>query len=209
MPGRFYPVVDDAAWVRRVVRAGAQLVQLRIKAGPDGTLDRDRLGHEVWSAEAACREHGATLVLNDHWRLAIDRKLSFLHLGQEDLDDADLPAIRRAGLRLGVSTHSAEELDRALSVAPDYVALGPVWPTTLKVMPWAPQGTDRLSDWKRRLGDVPLVAIGGVTLERVPACLEAGADAVAVVSDVTRAADPDDRARRWAQACGDLPPAAA
>ena len=190
LPGRFYPVVDSAAWVGRMAAAGARLIQLRAKQA-----DGPALRQEVRAARDACAAHGAVLVLNDHWQAAIDEAVSFLHLGQEDLDGADLAAIRAAGIRLGVSTHSRQELDRALSVRPDYVALGPIWKTTLKAMPWAPQGLDRLIDWKRRLGGTPLVAIGGVTLERAPSCLRAGADAVAVVSDVTNSKDPDARAR--------------
>lgn len=188
LPGRVYPVVDSADWVRRMVSAGAGLIQLRSKQ-PDGPA----LRQEIRAAVAAC----PALVLNDHWQAAIDEGVGFVHLGQEDLDTADLPAIRRAGIRLGVSTHSDDELERALSVHPDYVALGPIWPTTLKVMPWAPQGLDRLADWKTRLGAIPLVAIGGITLERAPSCLQAGADAVAVVSDITANADPEARARAW------------
>lgn len=191
-PGRFYPVVDSAGWVSRMAAAGARLIQLRTKQadGPD-------LRAVVRDARDACAAHGALLVLNDHWRAAIEESVGFLHLGQEDLNDADLAAIRAAGIRLGVSTHSRDELDRALSVRPDYVALGPIWKTTLKAMPWSPQGLDRLADWKRRLGGIPLVAIGGITLERAPSCLRAGADCVAVVSDVTGSADPDARARAF------------
>ncbi len=198
LPGRFYPVVDSAAWVERMAASGVKLIQLRWKGS-----DSNRLRQEAEAAQESCRRHGATLVLNDHWALAIVLGIDFIHLGQEDLDVADLPAIRAAGLRLGVSTHSDAELDRALSVRPDYVALGPVWPTTLKKMPWAPQGVERLGAWKARLGAVPLVAIGGVTLERVPSCLDAGADAVAVVSDVVANADPEARARAWLAATGE------
>jgi len=201
LPGRFYPVLDSADWVGRMVAAGARLVQLRIKQPDDATL-RD----EVRRAHQACQRAGATLVLNDHWQAALEEGIGFLHLGQEDLDTADLAAIRRGGLRLGVSTHSEEELERALSVSPDYVALGPVWPTTLKKMPWAPQGTERLGLWKRQIGACPLVAIGGITLERAPSCIAAGADAVAVVSDVTRNPDPEARARGWIETLDAAPP---
>ncbi len=200
LPGRFYPVVDSADWVRRMAVVGARLVQLRNKS-PDGPALRD----QIRTAKAACDHHGACLVLNDHWQAAIDEKIGFLHLGQEDLDAADLPAIRRAGIRLGISTHSDAEFDRALSVAPDYVALGPIWPTTLKKMPWAPQGLQRIGDWKRRLGAVPLVAIGGITLQRAPSCLQAGADAVAVVSDVVADPEPEARARAWIEVTGSIP----
>jgi thiamine-phosphate pyrophosphorylase len=191
LPSRFYPVVPDLSWVRRLV-PGAKLIQLRLKDAPEAELRR-----QAAEAAAVCRAHGALLVLNDAWRVAIDLRLDAVHLGQEDLMEADLPAIRAAGLRLGLSTHSEAELDTALAAAPDYVALGPVYPTTLKVMPWAPQGLDRLGQWKRRIGALPLVAIGGITLQRAPGCLQAGADAVAVVSDVTGHAAPEQRAGEW------------
>ena len=192
LPGRFYPVVDSAGWVRRMAVAGARLIQLRTKQA-----DGPALRQQVRDARDACAAHDAVLVLNDHWQAAIEERVGFVHLGQEDLDGADLAAIRDSGIGLGVSSHSREELDRALSVRPDYVALGPIWKTTLKQMPWAPQGLDRLTEWKRRLGGIPLVAIGGITLERAPSCLRAGADCVAVVSDVVAHDDPDARARAF------------
>ena len=194
LPSRFYPVVPNVDWVRRLV-PGARLIQLRLKDAPEPELRR-----QAAEAAALCRAHGALLVLNDFWRVAIDLRLDAVHLGQEDLQDADLAAIRAAGLRLGISTHGEAELDAALAAAPDYVALGPVYPTTLKVMPWAPQGLDRLGQWKRRIGALPLVAIGGITLERAPGCLRAGADCVAVVSDVLAHAAPEQRARDWREA---------
>ncbi|EHL99903.1 thiamine-phosphate diphosphorylase [Acetobacteraceae bacterium AT-5844] len=192
LPSRFYPVVPDAGWVARLAAAGARLIQLRIKDATPAEILR-----QAAEAAEACRTHGAHLVLNDHWEAAIALKLEWLHLGQEDLDTADLAAIRAAGLRLGVSTHSDAELERALTVDPDYVALGPIYPTTLKVMPWRPQGLERLGTWRQRLGGRPLVAIGGITLERAPGCVAAGADSVAVVSDVTGHPAPEQRARDW------------
>jgi len=188
----FYPVVDSAAWVRRLVGAGARLIQLRIKQKPEETLRT-----EIREALALCRAAGATLVVNDYWELAIDEGADFLHLGQEDLDGADLKAIRAAGIRLGVSTHDHAELDRALSVDPHHVALGPIWPTILKQMPFAPQGLERIGEWKRLIGNRPLVAIGGLTPERARLCLQAGADVTAVVNDVLGAPDPEERAREW------------
>ena len=192
LPGRFYPVVESAAWVARMAGVGARLIQLRIKLA-----DGPELRAQVRSAAASCAATGATLVLNDHWQAAIEEGVGFVHLGQEDLDTADLQAIARAGLRLGVSTHSDAELERALSVVPDYIALGPIWPTTLKQMPWAPQGLERLGEWRTRLRGTPLVAIGGISLDRAPSCLAAGADAVAVVSDVVANPEPEARARAW------------
>jgi thiamine-phosphate pyrophosphorylase len=169
-----------------------KLVQLRIKDQPEAALRT-----QIAAARRLCAAAGAQLIVNDHWRLAIEAGCDFVHLGQEDLDAADVPAIRRHGLRLGLSTHDAAELDRALGFAPDYVALGPVFPTSLKAMAWAPQGIGRVTDWKRRAGATPLVAIGGLTPERGRCVLEAGADSAAVVTDVLRHADPAARVGAW------------
>ncbi|MFD1331067.1 thiamine phosphate synthase [Methylopila musalis] len=188
----FYPVVDSADWVARLTAVGARLIQLRVKDKPRGEIYG-----EVRRALGLCAASGATLVVNDYWDIAIDEGASVLHLGQEDLDGADLKAIRAAGIRLGVSTHTPEELDRALSVDPHHVALGPIWPTILKKMPFPPQGLERIGEWKRRIGDRPLVAIGGLTPDRATQCLAAGADVVAVVNDVLGNADPEARAREW------------
>ena len=191
---RFYPVVPNAAWVARLVPAGARFIQLRIKDQPDMELRR-----QVREAQAVCAAHGAQLIVNDYWRIAIDERCPWVHLGQEDLVDADVKAIRRAGLLLGVSTHDHAELEKARAVDPDYVALGPIWPTLLKKMPWAPQGLDRIGEWKRRVGKKPLVAIGGLTLERAKLCLAAGADSAAVVGDIVNHADPIGQTRAWLQ----------
>ena len=188
----FYPIVDSAAWVARLVPAGARLIQLRIKERSDAFILA-----EVRHALAICAAADAQLVVNDHWRIAIDAGADFVHLGQEDLDGADIAVIRSRGIRLGVSTHDHIELDRALSVDPDYVALGPIYPTTLKAMRFGPQGLDRIGEWRRLVGRRPLVAIGGITLDRAPLCLTAGADCVSVVSDVVGHADPAARARAW------------
>ena len=189
---RVYPIVDSAGWVARLVASGAKLVQLRIKSDHQPSLRA-----AIRAARTDCAAAGATLVVNDHWRLAIEEGVGAVHLGQEDLVDADRDAIAGAGALLGISTHSETELDRALALAPDYVALGPIYPTTLKQMPWAPQGLARVTAWKQRLAGVPLVAIGGITLERAPGCLAAGADCVAVVSDILSAPAPEQRLRAW------------
>ncbi|MFC0342232.1 thiamine phosphate synthase [Paracoccus niistensis] len=194
---RFYPIFESADWVACALAVGVRMVQLRIKDTPE-----DALRTEITRARDLAQDAGAILVVNDHWRLAIELGCDWLHLGQEDLDEADLPAIRAAGLRLGLSTHDGAELDRALSVRPDYVALGPVWPTILKKMPWAPQGLDRVAEWKRRVGDVPLVAIGGLTPERGRAALDAGADVASAVTDITLNPDPEARMREWLQVTG-------
>lgn len=194
---RFYPIFDNLRWLERTLPLGVKLVQLRIKEMPEPEL-RDAIA----AARDLARAHGTILVVNDYWRLAIDLGCDWVHLGQEDLDTADVPAIRRAGIRLGVSTHDHAELDRALSLQPDYVALGPVYPTILKKMRWHEQGLARVTEWKRLIGDIPLVAIGGMSVERARGAFEAGADIVSAVTDITLNADPEARARAWLAATG-------
>ena len=194
---RFYPIFDTADWIARALPLGVKLVQLRVK---DRSEDETRA--EIIRARDLCRDAGADLVVKDYWRTAIDEGCDFIHLGQEDLDDADLPAIRRAGLRLGVSTHDDEELERGLSTDPTYIALGPVYPTILKKMKWTEQGLDRVTEWKARVGRTPLCAIGGMTVERAAGALEAGADIVSAVTDITLNEDPEARMRAWLEATG-------
>ena len=193
---RFYPIFDNLDWLTRALPLGVKLVQLRIK-------DRaaEALRGDIRAGLALARAHGAALVINDHWQLAIDEGADWLHLGQEDLDEADLPVIRRAGLKLGVSTHDHAELDRALALSPDYVALGPVYPTILKAMKWEQQGLERVTEWKRLVGDIPLCAIGGMSVERAPGAFKAGADLVSAVTDITLNPDPEARMRDWLQVC--------
>ena len=188
-PMGFYPVVPDAAWVERLLAWGVRTVQLRVKAG---TLDPHLLRSEIGRAVAAGRAvPGAQVFINDHWQLAIAAGAFGVHLGQEDLDTADLAALRRAGLRLGVSSHTPAEMSRAHAVQPSYVAIGPVYPTTLKAMRYDAVGLERLREWTRRYQPrYPVVAIGGISLERAPGVWACGVDSLAVVSGVTQAADP-------------------
>jgi thiamine-phosphate pyrophosphorylase len=192
MLDRFYPIVDSAGWVARLVPAGVKLVQLRIK-----DLAEAEVARQVREARLVCRQHGAQLIVNDYWQIALDEGCDYIHLGQEDLAGADLKKIRQAGVRVGVSTHDRAELEKALLVDPDYVALGPVYPTKLKQMPWAPQGVARVTEWKRLIGGRPLVAIGGLTIERALLCLKAGADSAAVVGDIVTHTDPVAQAKAW------------
>ncbi len=192
---RFYPIFDHSDWIRRMLPLGVKLVQLRIKDQPD-----DAVRHEIDQSQALCRKHGAVLVVNDYWQAAIDAGCDWVHLGQEDLDDADLTAIRKAALKLGVSTHDDDELERVLSMDPDYVALGPVYPTILKKMKWHQQGLPRVTEWKARVGDTPLVAIGGMSVERAAGVFNAGADIVSAVTDITLNADPETRVQQWIEA---------
>ncbi|MDL2408092.1 thiamine phosphate synthase [Rhizobium calliandrae] len=148
-------------------------------------------------AKAVCVAHGCQLIVNAYWQLSIEEGCDFIHFCQEDLAVADLAAIREAGLKLGVSTHDEAELATALAARPDYVALGPIYPTALKAMPWPPQGLDRIGEWKARIGNTPLVAIGGLTVERIAGVFENGADSAAVITDITRNSDPEQRTLAW------------
>jgi len=167
---RFYPIFDSADWIARMLPLGIRLVQLRIKDRPEPELRA-----EIRRARDLCAASACTLIVNDHWRLAI----------------------RAAGMRLGVSTHDGAELAAALAARPDYVALGPIHPTILKAMKWAPQGVARLTEWKARIGDLPLVAIGGFTPARAAPAFAAGADIVSAVTDITLNPDPEGRVRAW------------
>lgn len=188
----FYLIVDSADWIDRLVPLGVKLVQLRMKDSTDTELRT-----AIRRAKTVCSAHGCQLIINDYWRVAIEEGCDFVHLGQEDLAEADVAAIRGSGLKLGLSTHDATELETALVAAPDYVALGPVWPTILKKMKWAPQGLEKVRDWKTRVGALPLVAIGGINIDRIDGVFAHGADSAAVVTDITLNADPEARTREW------------
>ena len=188
----FYPIVPDVAWLKRLVPLGVRTVQLRIMDAPAGAIR-----HDIEEALAVCRTGDCQLIVNDFWREAIDAGADFVHLGQEDLAAADLGAIRTAGVKLGLSTHSEEELETALAANPDYVALGPVYETKLKAMKWAPQGLERVTAWKQTVGAMPLVGIAGITVERAPGVIAAGADSVAVITDFLTHPDPQARVREW------------
>ncbi len=189
---RFYPIVPDVSWLERVVPLGVKLVQLRVK---DATAAE--VAVQARRAAIICRDNGCQLILNDYWEVALDTGIDFIHLGQDDLRKADLEAIKLAGIKLGISTHDDAELASALEAEPDYVALGPIYETKLKAMPWAPQGLERIKEWRKKIGPLPLVAIGGLTPERAPTVIEAGADSLAVITDFLTAADPESRIQQW------------
>lgn len=195
----FYLIVDSADWIERLVPSGVKLVQLRMKDVDDATLRR-----HIRRARTVCADRDCQLVINDHWRIAIEEGCDFIHLGQEDLVDADLAAIRTGGLKLGLSSHDGDELRTALAAKPDYIALGPVYPTILKQMKWAPQGLEKLTLWKREIGHLPLIAIGGLRPDRLPGVFAAGADCAAVVTDITLNPEPEARTREWLAATESL-----
>jgi len=192
---RFYPIFDRADWLPRMLPLGVKLVQLRIKDQP-----LDVVRSDIKIAKKLCADHNCELVINDYWEIAMDEGCDFIHLGQEDMDTADMAAIQKAGIRFGLSTHDETELDRALSYNPEYVALGPVYPTILKKMKWTEQGLDRVTEWKKMVGDTPLVGIGGMSVERASGVFDAGADIVSVVTDITLNTNPEARLTQWVNA---------
>jgi len=175
-------------------------VQLRIK-----DLSGQALLDTLSAAKTLCDERNCLLIVNDHWQAAIETGCQYVHLGQEDLDTADLRAIKVAGVQIGISTHDDVELARALALQPDYIALGPIYPTQSKSLHWSAQGLAKVTEWKARIGERPLVAIGGITLERAPSVLAAGADSIAVIGAVVNAADPLAASREWLTVCADAP----
>lgn len=189
---RFYPIVPDIDWLERLVPLGVETIQLRMKDMPEAEVLA-----EASAALAFAATHRCQLILNDYWEVAVRIGCDAVHLGQEDLRAADLTAIRAAGIRIGISTHCVEELETALAAQPDYVALGPIYPTRLKKMPWQPQGLARVAEWKERIGDVPLVGIGGITPDLAGGVIAAGADSVAVITDFMSNSNPEDRVRCW------------
>lgn len=193
-PIGFYPVVPTADWVERLLGWGVRTIQLRAKTADHSA---EALEREVRAAIKVGRAvPGAQVFINDHWQLALAAGAYGVHLGQEDLETADIGALHRAGMRLGLSTHTPAELARAHAVQPSYLAIGPIYPTTLKVMPYEPVGLERLKAWAPHAAPYPVVAIGGISLERLPGVMACGVDGVAVVSAVTLAADPQRAALR-------------
>ncbi|MGG1945893.1 thiamine phosphate synthase [Trinickia sp. NRRL B-1857] len=191
-----YPVVPSAQWVERLLALGVKTVQLRMK---DATPEQ--LEMQIAQAVAAGRRHDARVFINDYWREAARAGAYGVHLGQEDLDTADLDAIAQAGLRLGLSTHGYYEMLRALHYRPSYLAFGAVFPTGTKTVATAPQGLARLERYVRLLGShIPLVAIGGIDASRLSAVLETGVGSVALVSAITAAADPEQAVAQLQQA---------
>jgi len=190
-----YAVLPDAAWVGRMARAGVPTVQLRFKSDDAAAIER-----EVQSAVDAVQGTGALLFINDHWQVAIAAGAYGVHLGQEDLDalsDESLARLRASGVRLGVSTHGYAEMVRADKVSPSYIAMGAVYPTTLKKMATAPQGVARLGAYARLLRGYPQVGIGGIDAVRLPEVLATGVGSVAVVRALVAAENPELTAAQW------------
>lgn len=186
-----YPVVDRAEWIDRLLPLGIRTIQLRIK-----DLAGKALEDQIKQAVCTAHRYGAFLFVNDHWQAAIQHDAYGVHLGQDDLDEQALTALFEAGLRLGISTHSATEIARASAWSPSYIAIGTVFQSpskSFKVEPLGVEGFRRL----RALTPGPVVAIGGITHRTAPSLLAAGADGLAVISDLTTAPDLPQRIREW------------
>jgi hydroxymethylpyrimidine kinase/phosphomethylpyrimidine kinase/thiamine-phosphate diphosphorylase len=186
-----YPVVDRAEWITRLASTGVSTMQLRVK-----DLSGDDLEAEIQRAIELGVKHNCRLFINDYWQLAIKHNAYGVHLGQEDLNDANINEIKKAGLRLGLSTHCHYEVARAHSYKPSYIACGPVYHTTTKDMPWVPHGLEGLTYWRNVL-QYPLVAIGGINTERFGPVAKTGVDSVAMITAITLANKPSDVASEF------------
>lgn len=188
----FYLILDNADWIERLVPLGVKLVQLRFKSDQN-----DLICEEINRAKIICEKYDCQLIVNDYWQAAIDLKCDYIHLGQEDLDTADIKAIKKAGIKFGISTHDEKELERALSLKPNYIALGPIFNTTTKIVGHEPQGFKKITRWKQLISDLPLIAIGGITLEKAGDIFQAGANSIAIISDITKNTSPEERVNTW------------
>jgi thiamine-phosphate pyrophosphorylase len=189
-----YAVLPDAQWVARMAQAGVTTVQLRFKSD-----DKAAVAKEVAAAVAAVENTNTLLFINDHWEEAIAQGAYGVHLGQEDMQEAPIEKIRAAGLRLGLSTHGYAEMLLADRYSPSYIALGAVFPTTLKRMQTAPQGLGRLERYVQLMRHYPLVAIGGIDLQRLPDVMKTGVGSVAVVRAITESESPEKTALLFQQ----------
>lgn len=179
-----YPVVNSSLWLEQLLPQGVSCIQLRMKNTSQAILEK-----EIQRCVVLAKQYGARLFINDYWELAIRYGADGIHLGQEDLYGTDIEQIHRSGLYLGVSTHCYYEVARAHAIHPSYIACGPIYSTTSKEMLFQPQGIDQLKRWRRTL-DYPLVAIGGINLERLAGILQSSVDGVALISAITEASDP-------------------
>lgn len=186
-----YPVVDSVMWIERLLDLGVKTLQLRLKTGEQDSLadDKTRVEQAVRQAIKLGRRYDARLFINDYWQLAVAYGAYGVHLGQEDIQTANLDEIAKAGLRLGISTHNKAEIQTALLLRPSYIALGHIFATQTKQMPSSPQGLEALTEQVAMLGDYPTVAIGGISIEKVPEVLATGVPSIALVSAITKASD--------------------
>jgi thiamine-phosphate pyrophosphorylase len=189
---KFYPIFETSDWLERLLPIGIKLVQLRIK-----DKSKREVQNEIKKAKLLCYDFNTQLVINDYWEIAIDENCDFVHIGQEDLVACDIKKLKSYNIKIGISTHDQKELNTALLHEPDYIALGPIYPTILKKMKWSQQGVSKLLEWKNQIDKIPLVAIGGMTPSRSVKAFNYGADIVSAVTDITLNEDPEARVKEW------------
>ncbi|WP_423062830.1 bifunctional hydroxymethylpyrimidine kinase/phosphomethylpyrimidine kinase [Candidiatus Paracoxiella cheracis] len=173
-----YPIIDNIDLLKKLLSLGISTIQLRIK---NKTFNLD---DDIKQAIKLAKHYDAKLFINDYWELAIKHNAYGVHLGQSDIEAADIHKIHAAGLHLGISTHCYYEVARAHALNPSYLACGPIFPTTTKIMPFKPQGIEGLARWRRTL-DYPLVAIGGIDFEKYRSVMETGVNGVAMISAIS------------------------
>ena len=189
---KFYPIFETSDWLERLLPMGIKLVQLRIK-----NKSKKEVRSEIKKAKLLCYDFNAQLIVNDYWEIAIDENCNFVHIGQEDLLGCDIKKLKSNNIKFAISTHDQKELNTALLHEPDYIALGPIYPTILKKMKWSQQGVSKLLEWKKQLDKIPLVAIGGMTPSRSVKAFNYGADIVSAVTDITLNHNPEARVKEW------------
>ncbi|MGV2990582.1 thiamine phosphate synthase [Vibrio sp. E150_011] len=187
-----YPVVDSVEWIAKLLPLGIKTIQLRIKDPACSTLES-----QIKKAIELGQQYDAQVFINDYWQLALKHNAFGVHLGQEDIEVADLNRIAKSGARLGLSTHGYYELLRIVQISPSYIALGHIFPTTTKDMPSRPQGLIRLGLYQQLIDTIcyadtvgyPTVAIGGIDLETAAPVWNCGVSSLAVVRAITLAQD--------------------
>ncbi|SFV63017.1 Thiamin-phosphate pyrophosphorylase [hydrothermal vent metagenome] len=179
-PLGIYPIVDRAYKLRPLYEVGITTAQLRTKDKFSGQALED----EVIEAIQISEEYDARFFLNDFWELGIKHKAYGIHLGQEDIQEADVKAIWEAGIRLGISTHTPKEIDIALGFEPSYLAIGPIYEPISKKLTYNPVGIEDLKRWANHV-EYPVVAIGGITIDTIANVAKTKvASGIAMISDV-------------------------
>jgi len=179
-PLGIYPVVDRACKLRPLYECGITTAQLRTKDAFSGQALEDEVVEAIKISEA----YNARFFLNDFWELGIKHKAYGIHLGQEDIQEADVEAILEAGIRLGISTHTPKEIEIALGFEPSYLAIGPIYEPISKKLTYDPVGIEDLKRWAKNV-EYPIVAIGGITIENIQAVVKTkAASGIAMISDV-------------------------
>ena len=180
-----YPIVDNLEHLKKLFDTGASLIQFRVK----DKSQSDILVLVKKAVELSKKYSFSKLIINDYWEAAIESGAFGVHLGQEDIKNADISTLRSSGLRLGISTHSFWEVSCALHLSPSYIACGPIFQTRVKKMPWLPQGIRNLSYWVRILPK-PLVAIGGINLNNLESVKKTGVEIISLINGISSAVSP-------------------